>query len=405
MKIALVYDVLYPETIGGVEKRIHEVGIRLAQRGHEVHLFPMRMQDGKTIIIRDGLVIHQVCRQIGLYTKGRRSIFQALWYSLHLFPILLKVQADIIDCQNFPYFPVIISRLTSFLKGIPCLITWHECWGTYWYRYLGPAGFFGLLIEKTTLLLSVSALAVSDHTSQRMRSEGYSRNLPIVPNGITLAEIERIVPCEESVDILFLGRFIPEKHPELLIEAIRILTEEIDSLSCELIGDGPMMPEIRAMIDELDLSGRISLPGFVSRYEEVIARMKSARIFVLPSEREGFGIVCLEAMACGLPVITTRFPMNAATDHVLPGCGYAAQADAKDIAAGIRMFLTQKPDAERIRRYVCRHDWDSITCSLEQIYLEHIRKRSKHEPVEPVSPYDPETDVVYGREEIFPGRN
>ncbi|MBP7035111.1 MAG: hypothetical protein KBB00_05075, partial [Methanospirillum sp.] len=62
MKIAFVYDVLYPETIGGVEKRIFEIGTRLAERGHEVHLFPMFDGSDVSIINRDGLIIHPVCR-------------------------------------------------------------------------------------------------------------------------------------------------------------------------------------------------------------------------------------------------------------------------------------------------------------------------------------------------------
>ena len=115
MKIAFVYDVLYPETIGGVEKRIFEIGTRLAERGHEIHLFPMFAGSDGGIIIRNGLIIHPVCRPMGLYTGGRRSVIQALWYTLHLFPVLLKVKVDIIDCQNFPYFPVIVSRLVGFL--------------------------------------------------------------------------------------------------------------------------------------------------------------------------------------------------------------------------------------------------------------------------------------------------
>ena len=126
MKIAFVYDVLYPETIGGVEKRIFEIGTRLAERGHEIHLFPMSAWPKDKTVIRVGLIIHPVCRPMGLYTSGRRSVIQALWYSIHLFPILLKVRIDITDCQNFPYFPVIVARIAGFLKGEPCVITWHE---------------------------------------------------------------------------------------------------------------------------------------------------------------------------------------------------------------------------------------------------------------------------------------
>ena len=273
MKIAFVYDVLYPETIGGVEKRIFEIGTRLAERGHEIHLFPMFAGSDGGIIIRDGLIIHPVCRPMGLYTGGRRSVIQALWYTLHLFPVLLKVKVDIIDCQNFPYFPVIVSRLIGFLKREKCVITWHEAWGAYWYQYLGLSGIGGRVIEKIALLLSSLSIAVSHHTADRMRNEGYPGSPEIIPNGITLQDIRKIAPDEKTTDIIFIGRFIPEKHPELVVEAVRILVEEIPGLTCTMIGDGPMMTRIVEMIHGFGLSENIHLPGFVSDYQEVIRRM------------------------------------------------------------------------------------------------------------------------------------
>lgn len=368
MKIAFVYDVLYPETIGGVEKRIFEIGTRLAQRGHEIHLFPMSSGTEKNIFVRDGLIIHPVCRPMGLYTNGRRSVMQALCYSLHLVPVLLRVKVDIIDCQNFPYFPVIISRFIGFMKRERCVITWHEAWGEYWYQYLGWAGIGGRVIEKTALLLSRYSVAVSRHTADRMRKEGFRGRIVIVPNGINLKEIQAIRPNERSADIIFIGRFIPEKHPELVIEAVRILVRDFPDLTCIMIGDGPLMARLAEMIHEHNLTEHIHLPGFISTYHEVIRTMKSARVFVLPSEREGFGIVCIEAMACGLPVITTDYPLNAASDHVLPGCGYCAEPNADDIACGIRTFLSQSPDKSVLDEYVIQHDWEQITSALEEVY-------------------------------------
>lgn len=368
MKIAFVYDVLYPETIGGVEKRIFEIGTRLAERGHEIHLFPMFAGSDESVIIRDGLIIHPVCRPMGLYTGGRRSVIQALWYTFHLFPVLLKVKVDIIDCQNFPYFPVIISRLIGFLKKEKCVITWHEAWGAYWYQYLGLSGMGGLVTEKIALLLSGSSIAVSHHTADRMKNEGYHGSPEIIPNGITLQDIQAITPDEKTTDVIFIGRFIPEKHPELVVEAVRILVKEKPGLTCTMIGDGPMMNRIVEMIHDCGLSENIHLPGFVSDYQEVIRRMKAARVFVLPSEREGFGIVCIEAMACGLPIVTTHYPLNAASDHVLTGCGYCAIPSADDIACGIRIFLSQPPDKTILDEYVERHDWDRITSVLEDLY-------------------------------------
>lgn len=368
MKIAFVYDVLYPDTIGGVEKRIFEIGTRLAERGHEIHLFPMSTGIGNNVITWNGLFIHQVCRPMKLYTGGRRSVIQALWYSFHLFPVLLKTRVDIIDCQNFPYFPVIVSRIAGWLKKEVCVITWHEVWGPYWYRYLGFAGAAGRVIEKIVLLLSGSSIAVSHHTAARMVNEGYNKNPDIIPNGINLKAIQAITSEKDGSDVIFIGRFIPEKHPELVVEAIRILSGEYPDLTCTMIGDGPMMIDIHEMVRDYGLSGVIRLPGFINDYNQVIRMMKAARVFVLPSEREGFGIVCIEAMACGLPIVITDIFLNAATDHVLPGCGYCAKPSAEDIACGIKIFFSQSPDKTCLDEYVRNHDWDRITSLIEEVY-------------------------------------
>ncbi|NLV27290.1 MAG: glycosyltransferase family 4 protein [Methanomicrobiales archaeon] len=368
MKIAFVYDVMYPDTIGGVEKRIFEIGTRLAEKGHEIHLFPMRPSNKESIAVSNGIIIHEVCRPIGLYTGGRRSVFQALWYSIHLFPVLLKTRVDIIDCQNFPYFPVIVSRIVGFCKKERCIITWHECWGDFWYQYLGIAGAFGRITEIITLLLSDLSISVSCHTSELMKKEGYQKESFIIPNGINLTDISVVPPGKNPVDVIFIGRLIPEKQPELFIKAIKILKSDFPRLSCLIIGDGPMMQEIKTQIQDLELSENVTLCGFVKDYNEVISRMKTAKVFVLPSKREGFGIVCIEAMACGLPIVTTRYPLNAASEHVLPGSGYLADPNAPDVASGIKQYLRTRPDQNVMQNYVQKHDWDKISSLLESIY-------------------------------------
>lgn len=369
MKIAFVYDVLYPDTIGGVEKRIFEMGTRLTERGHEVHLFPM-LSGAEPVMYRDGLIIHKVCEPIGLYTGERRSVLQALLYSLHLFPVLLSVRVDIIDCQNFPYFPVLVARLVGFLRKENCIITWHEYWGSYWYSYLGWFGVFGNVIEKIALLLSNRCITVSRHTALRLGKKP-GEHAWLVPNGITIGDIKDVQPFGPPCDILFAGRFIPEKHPELVVEAVRIIARENPDFTCVMVGDGPKMTEIQGRIKEYSLDRNIHLTGFISSYEELIGRMKQARLFLLPSEREGFGIVCIEALACGTPIITIDHPMNAAGDHLLDGCGYCARPEPEDIAAGIRHCLSSPPDRPaqiRMQEYVAAHDWDVITTDLEEVY-------------------------------------
>lgn len=368
MKICYIYDVIYPETIGGVEKRIHEIGIRLASRGHEIHLFGMKCWDGPDTIHRNGMVLHGVCPAMGLYTGGRRSILQALRYTLALIPHLMKAEADVIDCQNFPYFPVIAISLITRVKHWHLVVTWHEFWGRYWFDYLGKKGLFGLLIEWAALRLSPRAVVVSPLTATQIEKAGYGGEVTIIPNGIDLAAISMVAPSSQGTDLIFVGRFIHEKHPELVVDAVSLIVREYPDLKCVMIGDGPEFVAIQDRILKSGLAEQISCPGFVSDHETVIGLMKASKVFLLPSEREGFGIAAIEAMACGLSLVTVDHPRNAASAHVLRGAGYLASMTPEDIATGIRLCLQNRPDPAVLSHYTSVHDWDRISRDIEQYY-------------------------------------
>src|SRR5882757_6803010 len=83
VRVAIVYDAVYPYVKGGAERRYYELARRLAERGHDVHWYGMRYWDGPAVRRMGGITYHGVCRPRPLYTpSGRRSISQALIYGL-----------------------------------------------------------------------------------------------------------------------------------------------------------------------------------------------------------------------------------------------------------------------------------------------------------------------------------
>jgi glycosyltransferase involved in cell wall biosynthesis len=311
MKIAFVYDAVYPYVTGGGEKRIYEISRRLVKRGHEVHWYGIKWWDGEDVIESDGVVIHGVCSVKSLYKRGKRSIWEAVYFGAKLFGPLRREKFDVIDVGNFPYFPSISAKFVSMLKGTPLVITWHEVWGDYWYEYLGGVGFFGKLIERFTAKLPASHISVSNHTKNNLISLGVpEKKIKIIPNGIDLKMIKGIKPSKEKCDVLFVGRLIREKNIDELIESM-----EGADFKCCIIGEGPERERLASLARGLGLEKQVKFLGSVE-YEEVIARMKAAKVFVLPSAREGFGIVLIEAMACGLPVIAVDAEKSAASEII-----------------------------------------------------------------------------------------
>lgn len=368
MKIAYVYDAVYPWVMGGVEKRIHEVSVRLAERGHEVHVYGMRCWDGPATIERDGVMLHGISPGEALYADGRRTVPQALRFGKAVLRPLLASGADIVDCQNFPYFSCFAAKAAAMRRGFPLVVTWHEVWGDYWYDYLGRRGVFGKAIERLASGLTDRHIAVSPSTARALAGLGVSGSVPVVPNGIDLARIAAIAPAEEEWDVIFTGRLIRDKNVDLLLRALVTVQEEVPDLRTLVVGDGPERPALEALARDLGLA--VTFAGFLPRYDDVIAAMKASRVFVLPSTREGFGIAALEAMACGLPVVTVDHPGNAARDLVVPGvngfcCDLSAGAVGEGILAGLDLHRGGVSGCQATAK---GYDWGRIVEALEKVY-------------------------------------
>ena len=126
MKIAYIYDAVYPWVKGGAEKRIYEISRRLAARGHVVQCYGMKWWPGDDTIQRDGVQLHGICSPVPLYSNGRRSIGEAVRFASRV--LSLRADVDMVDCQNFPYLSCFSARLLSGRRGPRLFITWHEVW-------------------------------------------------------------------------------------------------------------------------------------------------------------------------------------------------------------------------------------------------------------------------------------
>jgi glycosyltransferase involved in cell wall biosynthesis len=355
MNIGYISDVVYPFVKGGAEKRIYEMAKRLALND-EVHIFGVKWWEGKGDIELGGIHVHGICKPLSLYAGGRRSFREAARFAGSLGPIF-KEDLDIIDCNQFPYLHCFPSRLISQLKRIPLVITWHEFWGDDWYKYLGKLGFFGKLTERATLAVADDVIAVSMTTKELIAQ--FRKSVSLVPNGIDTALIDSIAPAEISVDALFVGRLIPEKNVELLVRAMP------PSKTLCVVGDGPEKAKLVQLSKELGTNVRFrsELP-----YEDLIGVMKAASSLVLPSSREGFGIVALEALACGTPVITSDVRKNAARELITQGKnGFVVDLTEDQLRAALL-----EVDKEHMQRAAkagaAFFDWDLLSAELRKLY-------------------------------------
>lgn len=367
MKLVFVYDAVHPWETGGVQKRVWEVARRLSDR-HEVHWYGLHYWDGPAVVEREGVVLHGVGEPTDLYVDGRRKIPEALRFAASLVPELLRIEADVVDCQAFPYFPGFPSRLSASLNDATLCVTWHEVWDDYWYEYLGRKGVCGKAVEKLLGHTAHTNVAVSERTRRDLRARGATCEY-LVPNGIDRAEIDAVPAADEQVDLLYVGRFIPEKNPGLVVEAVDRLVDERPDFRCVLVGDGPERERVERLVTERGLESNVELPGFLDEYEDVLGLMKAADAFALPSCREGFGITVLEALACGTPVVTLEHPQNAAAELVTDGeTGCIVDEDPASVAEAVRSV--REYSGEACVESTAPYEWDAVAERSEGVYRE-----------------------------------
>jgi L-malate glycosyltransferase len=374
MKIAFVYDVIYPYVKGGVEKRIRELAVRLSARGHDVHIIGMKYWEGPdSVRMDDGVTLHGVCPAQPLYAHGRRTLFEALYFSTRLIPFLVREEFDIIDCQQFPYLPCFPVKLVSVMKKKPFVMTWHEVWGDYWYEYLGWTGFFGKITERLVAGLTPNMIAVSGITAKNLRHLGVRNEVRIIPNGIDPGQLISVLPSVESFDIIYVGRLIKEKHVDLLVQAFAQHLRESPDRSLLILGDGPERETIMSRVRDLAIGDRVLFKPFLDSHDEVIGLVKSSHVCVIPSTREGFGIAALEALACGLPVVTVDHPDNAIRELITDETGFLSSLSAEDLANTIRAALCRYPAMKTACMVAAgAYDWDRIVVRVESLYLSLI---------------------------------
>ncbi|MGZ4907445.1 MAG: glycosyltransferase family 4 protein [Halobacteriota archaeon] len=360
MKIAYISDVVYPFVKGGAEKRIYEMGKRLASQD-EVHVFGVKWWEGASDIELDGITIHGVCKPSRLYTGSRRSIKEALRFAASLRPVL-KYDFDIIDCNQFPYLHCFPARVISRLRNVCFVITWHEWWGRYWYEYIGAAGLIGEFIERATAHMADQIIAVSRDTAESVRR--HAVNVSLVPNGVDTGYIDSVPPAQCDIDALFVGRLIPEKHVDMLIRAAPA------GLKLCVIGEGPEKRSLMQLAHQQHkrVTFASSLP-----YKDLIGVMKAANSLVLPSSREGFGIVALEALACGTPVITSNVRENAAAALIDPGeTGFVVEIAPNQIRSAL-LEVDKNKMGRAARTQAAQFDWTPLSEKLRSEYRSLIR--------------------------------
>jgi glycosyltransferase involved in cell wall biosynthesis len=377
MKVALVYDVIYPFSKGGVEKRVRDVARGLSERGHSIDVYGTKEWDGLDDLVSGNVALRGIACPYPLYTKrGSRSIRQAVVFALRLGRRLSRERYDVVDVQNMAPLTCIASLVAARIAGSAVLVTWHEVWREYWNQYIGWRGYFGRLAEWMIIKMARHHAAVSESTRRQLEELGVD-SVGLLPNGIDLAAIRLADPSSLTCDLVYVGRLIQHKNVDLLVDAVSVLKRDGLDPMVVVVGDGPLRAGLQQKAASNGLEN-ISFLGSIDEEQKIYSILKSARMFVLPSTREGFGLAALEAAGAGLPVATIDHPANGALDLIVGHeFGLASRPTPSDFAAIIREIL----EDGQLRRTLgvnayeaaAEYDWSRVIPTVERSYS-HLLK-------------------------------
>lgn len=341
MRVCLVYDCLFPHTVGGAERWYRDLAERLAAEGHEVTYLTLRQwKRGERAQIDGRVRVVTAGPHMPLYTAGgRRRILPPLVFGLGVLAHLARHgrRYDAVHTCSFPYFSLLAAALVRPLMGFELVVDWFEVWSrSYWLGYLGGlGGRVGALVQRLCALVPQRAFCFSRLHAERLRAEGL-RGTVTVLRGLYSGSVEPASAHAAEPIVLFAGRLIPEKQVTLAVAAMALAAPRIEGLRGEFLGEGPERAALDAAIVEHGLQEIVTARGFTDT-QTVDAEMRRAMCMLLTSRREGYGLVVVEAAARATPSVVLAGEDNAATELIAEGVNgtIAHSSDPQAVADAI----------------------------------------------------------------------
>jgi glycosyltransferase involved in cell wall biosynthesis len=323
---------------GGAEIYTHEIARGLAAKYHcECVIFASRFPGSLPEEVIDGVTYVRRGNEATVHLRG---FIYALMHRKHV--------ARIIDEFNG------IGFFTFFLANSILLI--HQRYNEFWFRELGGIGIFPYLLEPLLLRLYKKrpAITVSGSTQKDLERLGF-RQIAIVMNAIRSRPAGTTSKNAEPA-LVFLGRLKRTKRPEDAIKIFREVKRNVAAARLWMIGTGPLEGELKKQAEGL---AGVTFWGYVDE-DKKMSLLQSARVLIVPSVREGFGINVIEAASAGCPAVGYDVP--GLRDSIRHGeTGYLV-ASADEAAAKVIELLTDQAGFQRMSAnclaYAAGFDWE-----------------------------------------------
>lgn len=367
MKIAILVSGFPPQVLAGTEIATYNIATHLAKIGHEVHVITRIDKGLSKESLENGFYIHRV-------RVVNRRILESASFFINTFRILRKVKPDLVHVQSI--LLVLHGFLAKLFLRKPYLV-----YGRGTDIYL--ASKFDRLLYKLTLSSADAVIAQTNHMKSAIQ-EFYHKDIFVIPNGVDIdrfsrlsrgkARIELNIKGDEKI-LLFVGGLRPVKGVRYLIESMSIIKQEYENIRLLIVGEGEERQTLEGLAARLDLTECISFLGQITN-DAIPGYMIASDILILPSLSEGFPVTILEAMAAGLPIVTTR--VKGMPEIVRDGeNGFLVEPkNPGQIGEKVLLLLENDDLRRRIsgnnREKAKRYSWESVARSLEEVYTKVV---------------------------------
>ncbi|MEK7515503.1 MAG: glycosyltransferase family 4 protein [Patescibacteria group bacterium] len=402
MKRILFFSLTYHPFIGGAEVAIKETTDRISPADYAFDMITLRFDRASPKFEHVGNI--DVFR-IGFTKKG------ATMADLKKFPLALNKYL-------YPFWALAAATVLHRRKpydAVCSVMTGYASFAALFFKFLFPKVPYVLrsddgdpidyLKKRVGVLYPLFrrvftkadfAVATSSYLERFVRSMGYRGSLAIIPNGVDAEHFSREYPQEElnllkralgkeedDVYLITTSRLVKKNAVDDVIRALPFLPERVSFL---IFGTGPDEPKLRSLAEKLGVGSRARFMGQMG-HADMPKYLKASDIYVRPSLSEGFGIVFVEAMAAGLPVIATQeggiadFLFDAKRNPDKPTTGWAVDKNSPEqIAEAVKDILANPEQVSRVKETakkmaIEKYDWNLIAKQMRSVFTKMFESR------------------------------
>jgi glycogen(starch) synthase len=384
MKICMLTWEFPPRIVGGIARHSSGLSKALAKQGHEVHVVTLDFPGAPTSEDVEGVKVHRAKIELG----HPHFITWTLIFNHFMEKLVAKlsrtIDFDVIHIHDWLTTPAGVA--TKIFLGKPLVCTVHSTEVGRVQELRSPDSY---MIDGLEWWMTYEANKVI-LCSGSMRSEITNHfHLPpekaiVIPNAIDTSEYERTVdkgevkrrygigPYERLV--LFVGRLVPQKGVEYLIRAVPLITRHHNNAKFVIAGDGWSRSHLESITASVAGRDRVRFPGFISDSDRVELLM-SADALVIPSVYEPFGIVALEGMAAGVPIIASNVGgLSEIVEHDKTGV-HAYIENPESIAWGVNKVLSDHSYSQWLIQNAKKkvedvYSWKAVSQRTTEVYMQ-----------------------------------